>query len=84
MPKGGRGRGRAKGKGRAQLLADGESLRPARRPDMSLVSEQATAVGEDDSVFTEQQTSGDSEEKRVHKVPSGKEMVTEKAAGSLG
>jgi hypothetical protein len=51
---------------------------------MSLVSEQATAVGEDDSVFTEQQTSGDSEEKRVHKVPSGKEMVTEKAAGSLG
>ena len=35
MPKGGRGRGRAKGKGRAQLLADGESLRPARRPDIS-------------------------------------------------
>jgi hypothetical protein len=42
MPKGGRGRGRAKGKGRAQLLADGESLRPARRPDISLVSEQPT------------------------------------------
>ena len=42
MPKGERGRGRAKSKGRAQSLANYESLRPARRPDISVVAEQPT------------------------------------------
>ena len=77
MPKGGRGRGRAKGKGRAQLLADGESLRPARRP----------AVDKDDDVpSTQPQRFGDIDEKGAHKVPSSKEMVTERksSTGSLG
>ena len=72
MPKGGRGRGRAKGKGRAQLLADGESLRPARRP----------ALDKDDEASRSTQDQGVTEEKGARKTSSHKEMVTENTAGT--
>ena len=81
MPQGGRGRGRAKGKGRAQLLADGESLLAARRPDMSLVSQRETIQPTQD---TKQATFDDAEEKCPHKVASNKEMATERSLHSSG
>ena len=71
MPKGGRGRGRAKGKGRAQLLADGESLRPARRP----------ALDKDDEASRSTQDRV-TEEKSARKTSSHKDLVTESTAGT--
>ena len=81
MPQGGRGRGRAKGKGRAQLLADGESLQTARRPDVSLLTQHATIQPTHD---TKKETFDDAEEKCAYKVSSNKEIVTERSAHGLG
>ena len=74
MPRGGGGRGRAKGKGRAQVLADGQSLRPARRPDITPIL---------DSGQPAQQESF-SEEKSALKAPPAHATVTEKRTDVSG
>ena len=86
MPKGGRGRGRAKGKGRAQLLTDSESLRQARRPDVSIQADlpQTGAAPcihlRSESISSSEQEACE-EEKGARRVSSDKEVATEKKLG---